>query len=148
MARSRRPLAFLSAEDKERVQSAIAAAEGETSGEIRVVIARSVRGDALEAARRRFDRLGMHRTEERNGVLILLSVATRQFAIVGDEGVHRFVGPHGWEHIRDGMAERFRQGDFAGGLAYGAAEVGRVLQEHFPRHPGDVNELPDEVVEE
>jgi len=148
MERSGRPQAFLTPEERERVQAAIAAAEGRTSGEIRVVVSRTARGDVLEAARKRFARLRMHRTQERNGVLILLAVASRRFAIVGDEGIHRVVGPEGWEHLRDGMAERFRQGDFADGLVYAVEEVGRVLAERFPWQPGDVNELPDEVVEE
>jgi len=148
MTRSGRPRAFLATEERQRVQEAIAAAEKETSGEIRVVIARSVRGDPLEAARKRFARLGMQRTQDRNGVLILLAVATRQFAILGDEAVHNVIEAAGWEQIRDGMAERFRQDDFAGGLIYGVGKVGQVLREHFPWRHGDVNELPDEVVEE
>jgi putative membrane protein len=46
------------------------------------------------------------------------------------------------------MAERFRQNDFAGGLVYAVDRVGQVLAEHFPRQQGDLNELPDAVVEE
>ncbi len=146
--RSRRPGAFLTPEEKARVEAAIAEAEKGTSGEIRVMITRKARGDPLEAARRAFERLGMHRTRERNGVLILLAVAERRFAILGDEAVHRLIGQEGWEHIRDRMAEYFRQDDFGGGLEYAVREVGRVLAEHFPHRPDDVNELPDQVVEE
>jgi uncharacterized membrane protein len=148
MERSARPRAFLTAAERDRVQAAIAAAERETSGEIRVVVSRRVRGDALQAARKRFTQLKMQRTKERNGVLILLAVTSRRFAILGDEGIHRVVGSEGWERIRDGMAQRFRQDDFAGGLAWGVGEIGSVLRAQFPWQPGDVNELPDAVVEE
>ncbi len=146
--RSSRPTGFLTPEEKRRVEEAIARAEEGTSGEIRVVISRKAKGDPLEAARRTFARLRMHETRERNGVIIFLAVADRRFAIFGDEGIHRIVGQGGWEHIRDGMAERFRKGDFAGGLVYAVEEVGKVLAEHFPHRSDDVNELPDEVVEE
>ncbi len=146
--RTARPTGFLTPEEKRRVEEAIARAEDRTSGEIRVVISRKARGDPLEAARRAFARLRMHETRERNGVIIFLAVADRRFAIFGDEGIHRIVGQEGWEHIRDGMAERFGKGDFAGGLVYAVEEVGKVLAESFPHRADDVNELPDEVVEE
>lgn len=148
MARSGRPRAFLSAEERDRVQAAIAAAEKGSSGEIRVVISRSARGDVLAAARKQFTRLGMANTRERNGVLILLAVTSRQFAILGDEGIHQLIGVDGWERVRDGMAERFQRGDFAGGLTYGVTEVGRELARHFPWRSDDVNELSDELVED
>jgi uncharacterized membrane protein len=138
----------LGAAEKQAVEEAIAAAERETSGEIRVMVSRTVKGDPLEAAKERFTRLKMQQTRERNGVLILLAVASRRFAILGDQGVHRIVGQEGWDHIRDGMAERFRQDDFGGGLTYAVAEVAKVLKEHFPWQADDVNELPDQVVEE
>lgn len=146
--RSTRPGAFLTGEEKARVASAIEAAEKETSGEIRVVISRKVRGGVLDAARDAFRRLKMHQTRERNGVLILIATASRNFAILGDEGVHRHLGQEGWDHVRDGMADRFRQGDAAGALAYAVSEVGAVLGRHFPRRSDDTDELPDEVVEE
>ncbi len=148
MTRSSRPGAFLTPAEKQRVEAAIRAAEGRTSGEIRVLISRKVRGEPLEAARERFARLRMHETAERNAVLILLAVASRRFAVLGDEGIHRVVGQAGWDHLRDGMAERFRGGDFAGGLVYGVEGVAEVLREHFPWREGDVDELPNEVAEE
>lgn len=146
--RKSRPTAFLTPEEKRRVETAIAEAERRTSAEIRVVISRRAQGDPLEAARRAFARLRMHETRERNGVIIYLATADRRFAIFGDEGVHRFVGQAGWESIRDGMAERFARGAFGEGLVYAVEQVGKVLAEHFPWREDDVNELPDEVVEE
>lgn len=146
--RSRRPGGFLDGSERARVAAAVAAAEERTSGEIRVVIARKAKGEALAAAKEAFHRLKMHETRERNAVLILLATSSRSFAILGDEGVHRHVGQQGWDGIRNGMAERFRADDFAGGLAYGVESVGRVLAEHFPRRDDDANELPDDLVEE
>ncbi|HSH70241.1 MAG TPA: TPM domain-containing protein [Deferrisomatales bacterium] len=146
--RTRWPGTFLSRDEKTRIEEAIAAAELKTSGEIRVMVSRAVKGDPLEAAKERFSRLKMQDTRERNGVLILVAVASRRFAILGDEGIHRFVGQEGWEHIRDGMAERFRSDDFGGGLTYAVTEVAKVLKAHFPWQSDDVNELPNQIVEE
>lgn len=146
--RETKPGAFLTPAEKSRVEAAIAAAERVTSGEIRVLISRRVKGDPLAAARKVFHRLGMQRTRERNGVLILLASASRRFVILGDEGIHRAMGQGWWDGIRDGMAARFGGGDFAGGLVHGVEEAGRALAARFPWRPDDTNELPNEVVEE
>ena len=65
-----------------------------TSGEIRVHLERGAapaaptRPGLIARARKVFTTLGMHRTGERDGVLIYLAVEDRQLAIVGDEGIH------------------------------------------------------------
>jgi uncharacterized membrane protein len=135
---------FLSEAGRRRVVDAIAAAEEGTSGEIRVHIEARSGKDALERARVVFDRLGMADTARRNGVLIYVATADHQFAIVGDEGIHREVGDGYWEAIRDRMEARFRTGEFAEGLCEAVARVGEVLRSAFPAEAGDVNELSNE----
>lgn len=147
MARSGRPERFLTDDERAAVEAAVAEAEASTSGEIRVVLDRRAFGDPLEEARKAFARLGMQATRDRNAVLVFLALRSRRFAIFGDEGVHRAMGQEGWDHLRDGMTERFQQDDFKGGLVYAVREVGRVLREHFPWREGDINELPDGVEE-
>jgi uncharacterized membrane protein len=146
MTRSDSPKNFLSPEEKHNIEEAVRAAENATSAEIRVVFARKLGEDALAEAEEWFQRLGMEKTRERNGVLICMGVASKRFAIVGDEGIHRYMTDEGWQSVRDAMVERFRDDQFAEGIAYGVAEVGRVLSEHFPPREDDINELPDEVI--
>jgi len=145
-ARERAPLdRLLSPEDQKRILDRIRAIEQASSGEVRVHVSdRRVR-DPLAAARRTFHALGMTRTRLRNGVLVFLSLPTRRFAIVGDEGFHRAAGPELWEELRDRMATRFAAGSFAHGLLEVLDRVGAVLAEHFPHEEGDVDELPDEI---
>lgn len=146
--RSTSPTGFLTYDEKDAVENAIAEAEKVTSGEIRVMISRKITGDALLSAAKLFTKLGMEKTEARNGVLILLAVKSHTFAIYGDEGIHKFIGDEGWAAIRDEMALRFREGDFGGGIVYAVHAVGKTLAEKFPCCEGDVNELSNEVVEE
>ena len=136
---------LLSPADEQRVLSAIRAAESKTSGEIRVHVERWSREPALVTAQRWFERLGMRRTHHRNGILFYVAVDERAFAVVGDEGIHRAVGPEFWEALRDAMASSFAQGDFASGLVKAIDTAGARLAEHFPRRPEDRNELPDDV---
>ncbi len=146
--RSRSPKSFLSAEEKHFIEEAVRNAENKTSAEIRVVFARKLGEDTLADAEDWFVRLGMEKTRGRNGVLICLGVASKRFAIVGDEGIHRYMTDEGWQRVRDVMENRFKEGRFAHGIAHGVAEVGKVLSEHFPPREDDINELPDEVIVE
>jgi uncharacterized membrane protein len=134
--------------DKNRVVAAIRTAEEGTGGEIRVHVARGCRSGALEEAKKVFKRLGMHRTRERNGVLIYIALKNHEFAIVGDEGIHAKVGADFWESVRDAMEVHFKNGDATAGIEAGVLRAGLRLKEHFPRGTQDKNELTDEVSEE
>ena len=131
--------------DEDRVVEAIRRAESETSGEIRVSVAPLFWGSVEKAAWKAFERLGMTRTAERNGVLIFLVPARRRFVVLGDEGIHRKVGQEFWEAVAAAMSGKFREGDFTTGLVQGIEEIGHRLKEQFPHQPDDVDELPDEV---
>ena len=133
--------------DHDRVVAAIGAAEKRTSGEIRVLLAKHKAPDPVDTARRHFERLGMTKTAARNGVLIFLAPASRTFAVIGDTGVHEKCGDAFWEELARTMTERFKRGEFTGGLVHGIERAGELLAEHFPRRKDDVNELPDEIEE-
>lgn len=132
--------------DKEAIEAAIARAELQTSGEIRVSVAPFFWGSVRKVADRAFTRLGMTATRQRNGVLLFIVPARRRFAVLGDEGIHAKVGQEFWNDVSAAISERFRDGDFTGGIVRGIETIGRELAEHFPYDPEtDVDELPDEV---
>ncbi|HWA87105.1 MAG TPA: TPM domain-containing protein, partial [Opitutus sp.] len=133
--------------DQSRVVAAIGAAEKRTSGEIRVLLAKHKAADPVETAKRHFERLGMTKTAARNGVLIFLAPASRNFAVIGDTGVHEKCGEGFWQELAKAMTEHFKRGDFTAGLVHGIERAGALLAEHFPRQKDDVNELPDEIEE-
>src|SRR5882672_10667846 len=105
-----KPAAFINQLDEARIVAAIAAAERKSSGEIRVYVSHRNIQDALARAKARFVELGMHKTRHRNGVLLYISPRTRQFAIVGDAGVHEKCGDNLWQEIAGGMVPLLRQG--------------------------------------
>ena len=127
------------------VVATIGVAERRTSGEIRVVVARHRVADPVAAARSHFERLGMTRTRHRNGVLIFLAPQSRTFAVIGDKGIHAECGGAFWRELTAAMAGHFQRGDFTGGLVLGINRAGALLAVHFPRTPGDPNELPNKV---
>jgi len=136
---------FFSKQEQADIKSAIKEAELNTSGEIRVHIETKLKGDPLDRAAYLFDRMGMHKTEERNGVLFYLAVDSRKFAILGDSGINQKVPDNFWDNIRTDMENCFKNGNFTQGLATGIVLAGEQLKKHFPYHPDDVNELSDDI---
>ncbi|HNX97352.1 MAG TPA: TPM domain-containing protein [Candidatus Aminicenantes bacterium] len=131
--------------DRGRLKRAIIAAEGQTSGELRVSVAPFFWGNVEKAAGKAFRRLGMDRTRDRNAILFLVVPSRRRFAVVGDEGIHLRVGADFWVKVAEAVAVKFRAGDYTGGLEDGIATVGKELARHFPLRADDENELSDEV---
>jgi uncharacterized membrane protein len=133
--------------DHDRVVAAIAAAEQLTSGEIRVLISRSKTAEPMVAAQAHFERLGMTQTRERNGVLIFVAPRSRNFAIIGDSGVHEKCGDAFWRLVAAEMETHFKRGEFTAGIVRAIEHAGKLLAENFPHAADDRNELPDEVEE-
>lgn len=136
---------FFSKEEEVAIVSAIRQAELATSGEIRVHVEVGAEVPALTVAKRVFHQLGMHKTQDRNGVLILLEVDRREFAIIGDEGIDRVVSADFWDSERDLLQQHFRRGAFAEGITLAIEQVGAKLKKFFPYQTDDVNELPDDI---
>jgi uncharacterized membrane protein len=139
--------AFADQLDTNRIEQAIAAAERLSSGELRVVIQRGSVADPVTTARNEFARLEMFRTRERNAVLILVAPESRNFAIFGDDAIHAKCGQAFWDEVAAAMTGYFRDGKFTDGLVHAIDHAGRLLAKHFPRRPGDKNELPDDVID-
>jgi uncharacterized membrane protein len=138
---------FLARLEHDRIVRAIAAAEGKTSGEIRVFVQRGEIDDAIGAARAQFAKLGMTGTRERNAILILVAPRAQKFAVIGDEGVHAKCGEAFWQQLVDAMQAHLKAENFTEALVHAIHETGELLAEHFPRPPNDRNELPNTVEE-
>jgi uncharacterized membrane protein len=139
---------FLNKLEHNRVVQAIRDAEAKTSGEIRVYIQRgSLKGDVLAAAQKRFHKLGLHRTHERNAVLIFVAPRAHKFAVVGDRAIHEKCGEEFWQRLVEGMRAHFKNEKFSHAIVEAIEETGKVLAAHFPKTRAARNELSDEIVE-
>jgi len=136
---------FFTPEEQQEIVQAIAQAESNTSGEIRVHIESYCRGNALQHATKLFHKLEMHKTLKRNGVLFYVAVKSHKVAIVGDEGIHQHVKQNFWDNLAKEIVSFFAQNKYKEGLIVGISAAGEKLKERFPREDGDVNELPDEI---
>ncbi|MFV0365254.1 MAG: TPM domain-containing protein [Mangrovibacterium sp.] len=136
---------FFTVTEKALIVSAIKQAELNTSGEIRLHMESKCKGEVLDSAAYWFEKLEMHQTEARNGVLFYLAIDDCKFAIIGDAGINAKVEDDFWDSVKELVLKQFKQGNFAEGLAQGIAQAGEKLKMYFPYQTDDENELPDEI---
>jgi uncharacterized membrane protein len=136
---------FFTTEQKKQITDSIKEAERNTSGEIRVHIEMDCMEDVLDRAAFWFEKLKMHKTELRNGVLFYLSINDRKFAILGDAGINAVTPDNFWDEIKETVIGYFQKEEYANGLSKGIKMAGQALQEHFPYQKDDINELSDDI---
>ena len=136
---------FFSKEEQTAIKQAIAEAELNTSGEIRIHIENKCPDDVMDRAAFLFSKLEMHKTQLRNGVLFYLAIRDHKFAILGDAGINAKVSETFWDHTKEEILGSFKQNEFANGLAEGIKMAGQQLKSHFPYQEDDVNELSDDI---
>jgi putative membrane protein len=87
------------------------------------------------------------RTVGRTGILIYLSMGERRAEIVADEAILKVTDDDTWGEAMAALVEQVREGRPGDGIVAAIERVGGVLAEHFPRTDGDVNEIPDKLIE-
>lgn len=136
---------FFTDSEKTRIVDAISAAENKTSGEIRLHIERTCPEEVLDRAAFLFEKLEMHKTELRNGVLFYVSFEDHKLAIIGDGGINAVVSDTFWNDIKDGLVAEFKKNNYADGLVEGIKLAGEQLKAHFPVSNDDIDELSNEI---
>jgi uncharacterized membrane protein len=139
------PACFFSGKEKKQILDAIQEAEKNTSGEIRVHLEFKAREPVYGHAQKVFQRIGMTKTEQRNGVLIFLATHNKKFAVLGDVGINEKVPEGFWNDVAGIMQENFKQNKFAEGISGAALRIGEKLKAYFPYRSGDKNELSDGI---
>jgi uncharacterized membrane protein len=129
---------FLAQLDQQRIVDAIGAAEKRTSGEIRVHIQPKSRGEIRDVAERTFERLGMTKTELRNGVLLFIASEEQRFVILGDRGIDEKVPAGFWDAIAASLTIRFQAGELTDGIVEAIHSAGEQLATFFPCATDDV----------
>lgn len=137
---------FFSEAERELILQSIKHAEEKTSGEIRVHVEKKCKGEVLDRAVAVFHQLKMNETRERNGILFYLATETKDFAVIGDKGIHQKVHNEFWEQLRDETIESFKMSAFAEGLIKSITRCGEELKKYFPAdHKDNPNELSNEI---
>lgn len=133
------------------IRDAIQASEASHMGELKFAVEAGLDWPQLlagtssrERAIEVFSQLRVWDTEHNSGVLIYLLLADHKVEIVADRGIHARVGNEGWTTICHSMEKEFRRGNFESGVLQGITAISALLNEHFPAHPHNPNELSDQ----
>ncbi|QHS62255.1 TPM domain-containing protein [Chitinophaga agri] len=138
---------LLTEAEKQQLVQAIRDAERLTSGEIRLYVESHCKYvNPMERAKEIFLRLGMGNTKRRNGVILYIALKDRQFAILGDKGIHEKVGSAFWVKEAELLVSHFSRNELIAGIDTCIREIGESLCRYFPFEGDDENELPDDIV--
>lgn len=137
---------FFNNEEEERIMAAIGMAETASSGEIRLYVESECADSVEKRTVEIFKKLKMHKTRERNGVLIYIAMESRKFAIFGDEGIHKKMGFSYWTTEVATLKTFLVDERIVDGVCQVALDIGEALKAHFPYQSDDKNELPDKPV--
>jgi putative membrane protein len=103
------------------------------------------RAVAHRVAMEQFRIRGIARTRDRTGILIFVSLAERYARIVADDGIAARVPQSEWQHAVDALIAHARSDRIADGFVTAIELCGNALARHFPRVPGDRDELRDRI---
>ncbi|HMG82213.1 MAG TPA: TPM domain-containing protein [Ferruginibacter sp.] len=140
--------AFFSAEEQKVIVDAIAAAEKETSGEVRIFVeSKNPFVDPLDRAKEVFAKLHMQKTKHRNAVLLYIATDHKELALLGDEGIYTALGKAYWDNAVKNMISHFAGNNIVAGIEQCIKEIGQTLKAKFPFDPSDnSNELSNDIV--
>ena len=85
-------------------------------------------------------------TQQSNGILLFVSIAEHYVEIIADKNINDRVESEVWKNIVDDFTVRVRRGEIAEGFLGAIQVCGELLQQHFPAHKDNSNELPDHLV--
>jgi len=137
--------AFLTAIEEQEIVEAIRKAEQQTSGEIKVHIETTSKGNIEDRALEVFSILKMQNTKLHNGVLIYLAINDKTFAIYGDSGINAVVSDSFWDNTRNTIQNQLKKGNYKQALVDGVLLAGQQLKEYFPVSNNNTNELSNTI---
>jgi putative membrane protein len=91
---------------------------------------------------------GLYKTRHHTGVLFFLSLLERKVWVLADQGIHEKMGQDTLNAFAGTVSRGIREGRACEALGQAIEGIGRLLAQHFPRSPGDSDELPDDVMSE
>ena len=93
-----------------------------------------------------FFELELSQTEQRTGVLLMVSLMEHRAVVLADQGIAEKLDEGAWQEVVDLMIQGVKARDLAAGLSRAVLRCGELLAPHFPIAPGDENELRDHLV--
>ena len=124
---------FLTAIEREQIETGLATARRHAGAPIGLVIDEASEGDPAIRAEKLFREWDLAEAERPAAVLVYACAATRRFAVVGGEAIRRIAPQAFWDALDRNLTRHFEEGRYCDGLFKAIAQVAVQLQYHFPR---------------
>ncbi len=93
-----------------------------------------------------FYELEMSQTQDRTGILLLVSLMEHRAVVLADRSIAGKLDAKVWQELVDLMIQGVKRGDLAAGMTQAIQRCGELLSPHFPIAADDINELRDHLV--
>jgi putative membrane protein len=118
-----------------------------TPVKMRLIPRDAARRRAARLAQEQFITLGLHRTTNRAGILLFVSVAEQYVDILVDEGIGELVDKDVWKQIVDESLAAVREGRVGEGMVIAIDRCTDLMARYFPPVEGKENLLPDHLIQ-
>jgi putative membrane protein len=139
--------------EKKTIEAKIAEIEGQTSGEIKVVIAKASprwkygsKNPVQTKALMLFKKHQIHKTIDATGVIVFFSLKERAFYIHADGGIYQKIGAETLNTFSQNLTEDMKAGRYCEGIIKLLDSIAIPLIQYFPIKEGDVNEISNTVI--
>ncbi|MFZ8934045.1 MAG: TPM domain-containing protein [Bacteriovoracaceae bacterium] len=89
---------------------------------------------------------GVSQTKERNGVMLYISAFEKKAMIVSDTGIEEKIKPGTWEKVITDLISLMKTKDYTSAICQAVTQLGTLLNEHFPDHKDDEDELANKLI--
>ncbi|MEW6416821.1 MAG: hypothetical protein AB1480_01730 [Nitrospirota bacterium] len=102
----------------------------------------------MQRAVRAFYEKGLYKTRKNTGILFFLSLLERKVWVLADKGIYEKIEQETLNKFANIVSNGIKDGRACDALCEAMRQAGELLAKHFQITPGDVDELPDEVITE
>lgn len=137
---------YLSKEDIKTIEKTVADEELKTSSEICVSIKYNLpilNKNIEKYSLKLFNQYRIFKTKNRNGILILFILKTKQFYILFDEGIYKKIDKNYLDNLIKKISEEIKNKNLLNGIIYSIEELNKIISQYFPIEKDDINELPN-----
>ncbi|MFC4623757.1 TPM domain-containing protein [Daeguia caeni] len=89
----------------------------------------------------------VHKTVNRTGILLFVSLAEHYAEVIADAGINQHVKQEEWNTIVGTLTQHASRREVAEGFVVAIDQAGTLLARHFPAGSENLNELDDHLIE-
>jgi len=128
---------FLTETERGQIEAGLDEARRHTRARIGLLIDERKTADPLGRARTLFQEWTLPESERPTAILVYVSAASRNYAVIGGDEIQRLAPQSFWESVDRDLRRHFQEARYCDGIFKAIAQVAIQLERHFPRPPSE-----------